>query len=181
MYKFSTFIAMRYLLWLTLVIGSIQPTFAQHFLSIQSGITVGNSGVLNQTGISLYTKKNSFTVGGQISLRQSYVFGRKIFGLYANWKYHLLENKRLSSFIGANVQSLIYKPVVRGVELQERNSVIEYSLIQGVEYVIWKGLVIGEWLGIGRFAERLLNLQTKKITVFDGTDFSGKVYLAYQF
>lgn len=172
---------MKGVLTISLLFFCLSANSQGKYWGVQTGVTVARSGLLWQTGAQRVWAKHQVTIGGQLALSQSYQPSKQISGPYVNWKYHVFSFEQVTSFIGVNVQTLFYKGVAYDENPRLLQSVSEIALIQGLEYQINKHFVIGEWLGIGRFAERYINPKTAKIAVVDGQDFSGKIYFGFRF
>lgn len=148
--------------------------------SLQSGIYFGESGICNQTLFNQSFNRHQFSIGGQITLQQSYSNSNQIAGPMAAWQFTLFYIEDVKAFAGVNCQTLIFKPDF--IEAKSKfNSIVEINIVQGLEYKFSKHFAIGEWMGLGRFAENYYNPRTNRTELVNGNSFGGSVYLQYRF
>lgn len=169
---------MKWLLtYLSIIWGSMLCA-QQNSVGVIVGISVSRAGVAQQFGIQKAFKQHNVLIGAQQLINQSILSKTSSQGVFGNWKY-MIGNDNIVSFIGVHASYLSKHNT--STEFPTRPKIVEISIIQGLQYQFGKHFVLGEWMGVGRYAERIENPNNSQIKIIDWPDFSGKLYLAYIF
>lgn len=169
---------MKWFLTLVFLLIILQLHAQTNNFGFSLGVSVSRAGVTNQIGIQKSFKNHAFSIGGQKMINTSFFSRNQNQGLYANWKYNLVAEK-IVSFIGIHTSYLVKNEKIETTDL--RPKIMEVSIIQGLQYHFAKHFAIGEWLGIGRYAEYISHPVTSQTKIIDWPDFSGKLYLMFTF
>lgn len=169
---------MKWLFTLVSILFLWQLYAQKNNTGFSTGVSVSRGGVSNQLGVHKSFKNHSYTVGGQKLLHATFFGQNRSQGIFANWKYSVGTDK-IVSFIGVHSSYIIRKENLESSEI--RPKIFELSIIQGLQYQFAKHFAIGEWVGIGRYAEYIKHPSTEQSKIIDWPDFSGKLYLIYLF
>jgi hypothetical protein len=149
-------------------------------VGIETSTSISYSGLNQILAATINYKENTFYIGPKISLSQSYLPGRGIWGSNAGISHIIASKGKTNAFINVDYQNSIMKPF-EGVNSSKYNFIHEVNFSYGIQFRFIRHLLIGNQIGFGRYWEIYHDLNSKKTFFYRGYSGLIKVIIHYEF
>lgn len=151
---------------------------------LKSGIELGSgfcyTGLNVNLAYSLAWKENTIFVGPKITLSDSYLPSRGPWGIHVGYRRLLPGQSKLRTFATLEYQVVFLEPRnPNNLDIKGKNETHEIFLSYGIQYQIWKNLILGNSMGAGVYFERFIDSLTGNRNTYSG--FNGQVRLFAQY
>lgn len=126
-----------------------------------------------------FYKKHSLGIGMKTSFQSSYFPYKTSIGLVVDYKYFMVSNNNIKSYISINYTNLMYDVTNR--YYSNKNIIHEYVVSNGFLVKITKKIWIGNSIGVGGYTERYFNFSEGKKENYIGYNLMLKGLLSYEF
>ena len=113
------------------------------------------------------------------SFQSSYFPYKTSIGLVVDYKYFMVSNNNIKSYISINYTNLMYDVTNR--YYSNKNIIHEYVVSNGFLVKITKKIWIGNSIGVGGYTERYFNFSEGKKENYIGYNLMLKGLLSYEF
>ena len=121
-------------------------------------------------------------MGPKISLSDSYLPSQGPWGVHAGYRLLLPGQSKLRSFTSLEYQVVFLTPHnPNNLDIKGTNKIHEIHFSYGIQYRVWKNLVIGNSMGAGVYFERFINTLTGNRNSYDGFDGQFRLFAQYAF
>ena len=124
-------------------------------------------------------KKHSLGFGAKIAFQSTYFPYQNSLGLMVDYKYFLLSNSKMKSFVSLNYSNVQYE--VKNRIKSNKNTIHEYMVSNGFLVKLVGNIWMGTSIGVGGYTERYYNLSESKKENYIGYNVILKGMLSYEF
>ena len=153
---------------------------------LRSGIELGAG--LSYTGLNInlaYTlawSDNLFFLGPKLTVSDSYLPSRGPWGIHAGYRRLLPGQSKLRTFAAFDYQVVFLEPFdPNNLDVKGKNEIHELILSYGIQYNLWKNVIIGNSMGAGVYFERFIDSVSGERTKFDGFNGQFRLFAQYTF
>lgn len=126
-----------------------------------------------------FYKKHSLGIGTKIAFQSSYFPYQTSMGLMVDYKYFIMSNNIIKSYISINYTNLMYDVTNR--YYSNKNIIHEYVVSNGFLIKLTKKIWIGNSIGVGGYTERYFNFSEGKKENYIGYNLMLKGLISYEF
>jgi hypothetical protein len=172
------------MLYFCLTSSAQEATKATH---LKSGIELGSAFCYSGLNINLdYTlswkENNTISVGPKFTISDSYQFSRGPWGIHAGYRRLLSGQSKFRTFAALEYQVEFVKPYnPNNLDVNGLNEIHELHFSYGIQYRIWKNLIIGNSMGGGVYIERFFESITGDKKSYDGYNGQFRLFAHYSF
>ncbi len=155
--------------------------------NLKSGLEFG--GALCYSGINInlaYTlnwkEDNTIFVGPKIAVSDSYLPSKGPWGIHLGYRRLLPGQSKFRAFATFDYQLVFLKPYnPNNLDINGNNEIHEIILSYGIQYRIWKNLIIGNSMGGGLYFERFFDSVIGTKNSYAGFDAQLRLFAQYSF
>lgn len=146
---------------------------------VESAPFVSYSGINWGAQFNVFYQKHSLGIGTKISFQSSYFPYNNSLGLMLDYKYFIIENEKVKSFIGINYSNVRYRVKTRFGE--NNNMIHELFISNGYLFKVYNNFWIGNSIGMGGYLERFYDFSEETHSSLNGYNMKLKIILSYEF
>ncbi|MDT8413515.1 MAG: hypothetical protein RQ875_13705 [Vicingaceae bacterium] len=140
---------------------------------------ISYSGINWGVQFNIFHKKHTLGIGTKVSFQSSYFPHNNSLGLIVDYKYFILENKKIKSFININYSNVRYKVKTRFGE--NNNMLHEFFISNGYLINMFNSFWIGNSIGFGGYLERFYDFSEETHSSLNGYNMKLKIIISYEF
>ncbi|KJS05796.1 MAG: hypothetical protein VR77_07320 [Flavobacteriales bacterium BRH_c54] len=146
---------------------------------IETSPYISYSGINFGLQVNGFYKKHSLGIGTKIAFQSSYFPYQTSIGLMVDYKYFIMNNNNIKSYISINYTNLMYDVTNR--YYSNKNIIHEYVVSNGFLIKLTKKIWIGNSIGVGGYTERYFNFSEGKKENYIGYNLMLKGLISYEF
>ena len=146
---------------------------------VETSPYISYSGINWGVQINAFYKKHSLGIGTKVAFQSSYFPYQTSMGIIVDYKYFIVSNQNIKSFISVNYSNVRYE--VKNRIYSNKNIIHEYLVSNGFLIKIVSNLWIGNSIGVGGYTERYLNFSKNEKENYIGYNLMLKAILSYEF
>ena len=121
-------------------------------------------------------------MGPKITLSDSYLPSRGPWGIHAGYRRLLPGQSKWRTFATLEYQVVFLEPRnPNNLDINGKNEIHELFFSYGIQYQIWKNLIIGNSIGAGVYFERFIDSLTGNRNTYNGFDGQVRLFAQYSF
>lgn len=146
---------------------------------VESAPFISYSGINWGAQFNVFYQKHSLGIGTKISFQSSYFPYKSSLGAAVDYKYYIVESKKIKSFIGITYNNVRYKIKTRFGE--NYNMIHEFFISNGFQFNVFNKFWIGNSIGMGGYLERFYDFSEETHSYINGYNMKLKIILSYEF
>ncbi len=154
--------------------------------NLKSGIELGSG--FSYTGLNVnlaYTLawgNNTAFLGPKITVSDSYIPTKGPWGIHAGYRRLLPGQSKFRSFASFDYQVVFLEPYnPNDLDVKGKNETHELFLSYGIQYQVWKNLILGNSIGTGAYIERFIDTVTGDKKNYNGFNGQFRFFAQYSF
>ena len=146
---------------------------------VETSPYISYSGINWGLQVNAIYKKHSLGLGTKVAFQSSYFPYQTSMGLIVDYKYFLISNTNIKSFISANYSNVRYE--VKSRTNFNKNTIHEYVVSNGFLIKIVGKIWFGTSIGVGGYTERYYDFSEGKNKNIVGYNMMLKGIVSYEF
>jgi hypothetical protein len=131
---------------------------------------------------SLAWKENTIFAGPKITISDSYLPSKGPWGIHVGYRRLLPGLSKWRAFATFEYQLVFLEPYdPNDLDIKGKNEIHEFFLSYGIQYLVWRNLIIGNSMGAGVYVERFIDTLTGSKNSYDGFNGQFRLFAQYSF